>query len=213
MTDFTAAELAELRTGLRRFGVFIALESDPPCRYWGGVGNIQPGTNAVDETGTTYKGFGEITEVDDLLSVFDGTASRISLSVAQIPVSVFSTVAAQVADQQAAIQGKEVFIGWAAMGSRWDLLGPVRWEWSGFADSLTVRRTGATAAEGQASWALILSCGDWLTGVRRPGLSFLADNDQKTRAAILNPTANPDRFAERTGRYSVGTNQPLPVNP
>jgi hypothetical protein len=212
MAEFTTAELKALKAGLPRFGVFVALLAEPAAYWWGGVGKIRPGVNRVDETGQTYKGFGELTDIDDLLNVFDGSASRIALTVSQVPINVFGAVAPQIAEQQAAIQGKEIYIGWVAMDSDWQPLGPVRWEWPGFADSLTVNHRASSTANGPAGWALTLSCGDWLTGIRRPGLSFMADNDQRARALLLNPAARPDRFCERTGRYSIGTEKPLPVN-
>lgn len=214
MPDFTTAELAELRAGLSRFGIFFHLATPTPCRWWAGVGNIKPGVNAVDlASGAIYKGAGEIVEYDDLLSLFDGTSSRISLSVQQVPVSVFAGVAANIAAQQAAIQGKEVYIGWVAMDRDWAPLAAVHWEWSGFADGITAAYRASTSAEGPATWSLSLSCGDWLTGIRRPGLSFMADNDQRARGLILNPGEPEDRFCERVGRYSVGTEKPLPINP
>lgn len=214
MPDFTTAELAALRAGLPRFGLFFHFATTPAVRDWAGVGDIKPGINAVDlSDGATYKGRGEIVEYDDILNLFDGTSSRIALGLQRIPVNAFASVSSQLPALQAAVQGKEIFIGWVAMDADWRPMSAVHWEWSGFGDGLTAYYRAANSADGPAVAGLSLSCGDIWTGMRRPGLSFMADNDQRARGLILNPGEPEDRFCERVGRYSVGTEKPLPINP
>lgn len=201
--SFSAQELEELRTGLRRFGVFFLLHTDELLRYWLGVGDIKPGMNAIDvSSGAVYKGLGEIIDVDPIYHLFDGTASRLTLSVSNVPESIFAEIAPSIAEQQAIIQGKEIDIGWCALDRGWQPIGPIRWDWFGFADLIRVRHTASESYDGVAGWSISLSCGDWLTGTRRAGLSFLADPDQRRRSFILNPSLPADRFAERTGLLS-----------
>jgi hypothetical protein len=211
MTALTAAERRELRAGLPRFGVFFHLAAAPPVRLWLGVGAIRPGVNAVDAAaGAVYRGWGEIVDVEAIQHLFDGTASRLAFTLSDVPSRVFAAIAPEIAAQQAAIQGRTVHVGWCAMGADWDMLGPIHWEWFGFADLIRVRHAAPEDAAAPAVWSVSLSCGDWLTGNRRPGLSFMSDPDQRARAARLNPTADPDRFFDRVGLYSAGVEKPWP---
>ena len=202
-----AAELTHLASGLPRLGAFFHLAATPAVRLWLGVGPIAPGVNTVDTTGATYRGIGELLDVPAFSHLFDGTADRAEFSIAGIPQTVLAQIAPQLAAQQAAIQGKEVHCGWAAMGYAWELLGPIHWEWFGFADLIRVRHSHGGGADDPASAVLTLSCGDWMTGRRRAGLSFLTNPDQQRRSA---PGYPPDRFAERVGLYSQGTEKAWP---
>ena len=206
----TPAESAFLAAGLPRLGVFFQLGIAPPVRLWLGVGGVKPGVNALDDAGALYRGAGELLDVPAFAHLFDGTADRVEFSIAGMPESVLHEIAPQLGDAQQLIQGKPVYVGWCAMGYSWELLGPVYWEWFGFADLIHVRHVGASDAYAPHTVTLALSCGDWMTGRRRAGLSFLTDPDQKRRAAILNPGANPDRFAERVGMYHAGVEKSWP---
>jgi len=205
----TAAEFLE--AGLPRLGVFFHLAISPPVRLWLGVGNIQPGANAVDTTGAEYRGLGELLDVPAFSHLFDGSAERLEFSIAGMPTSALSEIAANLMAAQQQIQGKPVYVGWAAMDYGWGLFEPIHWEWSGFADLIHVRHAGAADAFAPHTVTLALSCGDWMTGRRRAGLSYYTDADQKRRALALNPAAAPDRFCERAGVYNQGVEKNWPL--
>ena len=204
------AERTHLAAGLPRLGAFFHLAATPPVRLWLGVGDIAPGVNTVDAGGAIYRGIGELIDVPAFAHLFDGTADRAEFVISGIPETALAQIAPQLAQQQAAIQGREVHAGWCAMDYQWQMLGPIHWEWFGFADLIRVRHDHGSGADATASAVLTLSCGDWMTGRRRAGLSFLSDPDQKRRSAVLNPVAAPDRFAERVGLYHHGTEKPWP---
>lgn len=207
----TAAEFLE--AGLPRLGVFfhVNLPTLPNIRLWLGVGDIQPGINVLDPNpGTTYRGLGELLDVPAFSHLFDGTADRVDFGIAGMPQSVLSEIAANLMAAQLEIQGQAVYVGWAPMDYQWQLAEAIHWEWSGFADLIHVRHVGAADAFAPVGVTLSLSCGDWMTGRRRAGLSYYTDTDQKRRAAILNPAAVPDQFCSRAGNYNHGVEKNWP---
>ena len=206
-----ADELTHLAAGLPRLGAFFHLAADPVVRLWLGVGGIAPGVNTVDATGATYRGVGELLDVPSFAHLFDGTADRAEFLISGIPETVFAQIAPLLAAQQAAIQGKQVHVGWAAMGYEWQLLGPIHWEWFGFADLIRVAHTHGSSTDDPATATLALSCGDWMTGRRRAGLSFLTNPDQQRRAYLAHPELPVDRYAERVGSYFQGVEKAWPL--
>ncbi len=201
---FNPDELQHLSQGLARLGAFFHLACDPAVRLWLGVGNIEPGINMVDTLGTSYRGMGELIDVPAFSHLFDGSADRVEFIISGISPTVFAQISPLLGEQQDEVQGKRAYVGWAALDYQWQLLGPIHWEWFGFADLIRLRHTGGSDASSPATATLSLSCGDWMTGRRRAGLSFLTDPDQRRRAARHNPTLAPDRFAERVGLYHQG---------
>jgi hypothetical protein len=204
------AEFMWLGSGLPRLGLFFHLACVPPVRLWLGVGAIQPGANTVDAAGATYRGAGELLDLPSFSHLFDGTADRVEFGLSGVPESVFAEIAPAIAEQQAAIQGRPVYAGWAAMDYAWQLVGPIHWEWFGFADLIRAAHNAGGAATDPGTAVLTLSCGDWMTGRRRAGLSFMTDPDQRRRAAELNPELAPDRFCERVGLYHQGAEKRWP---
>lgn len=191
-TTYNDDELAELRAGLPRFGAFFRLEADPVVRLWLGVGGIKPGVNALDVSADVeYRGMGEMIDVPAFQQLCDGSTQRVEFTISDIPPTAFEDIGAQLADQQAAIAGAPVAAGIGIMGYRWQLLGPIRWQWDGFADYLSARRSGGSGPSDPAMWTLRLCCGDWLSGRRRAGLSYWTDQDQQRRYPG-------DKFCERT---------------
>lgn len=182
MPTFNSLELAQLKAGLPRFGLFFRLDADQVIRLWLGVGKIRPGTNALDASANVeYKGFGEIAELPAFLSNTDGSADRVTFSFSGIPPAVFAQIAPHVGAQQILIQGKPCAAGYAIMGKRWELLGVIRWQWDGFADFLALRQPTSDSPDQPETWTLELSCGDAWTGRRRAGRSYWSDQDQQSR--------------------------------
>lgn len=193
---YNAAELVQLKAGLPFFGVFFRLDAAPVVRLWTGVGMIEPGVNALDTVaGASYRGIGQLTDLPALQQLTNGTTQRVQFAFSKIPPDVFGDIAAQLQDQQAAIAGKAVAVGIGIMGPDWQLLGPVRWQWDGYADFLSVELAGGSSAGDPSTWSLKLNCGDWMSGRRRAGLSYWTDQDQQARSPG-------DRFCERTPRLT-----------
>jgi hypothetical protein len=190
--QFSAVELEALESDAFNIGVFFQLRTDPVQRLWLGAGVIEPGTNAVDATGETYNGLGEIATVPEFQQLINGAAERVNFDVSGVGVT--ADILATAAGEQGAIKQKPVLVGIMLMSNdgKWTALGAVRWIWRGFADFMTFNVSGAS---GETVRKISLSVGSVMTGRRRRGASFYTDQDQQARS-------EGDRFCERAASYS-----------
>ncbi len=189
--DLTATEEAALERDLQRLGVFFRIETDPVVRLWAGIGYIAPGY-ASDPAGALYKGFGQLANVPALAQLINGQADRVTLTISgKLPIASMLGVSS------AAVKGKACGIGFALLGSEFELLGPVRFR-PYRADALTAAQTEQADVTNPWVRTIALSIGSQMTNRRRPAPSYFTDHDQKRLSALSNPGGNPDRFCERT---------------
>jgi hypothetical protein len=186
------AEYAALDGGSYRIAYFFRLATDPVVRLWCGVGKIEPGINAIDETGAVYIGFGEITDIPAFRQLINGQAERVDFTLSGVTPEIL-----QVASEQDApnVKGRDCAIGFALMDDGWQLMGQIKWIRRYTADYLGISQTVTENPQDPIVRTVTLSVGSLMTGRRRPGLSYFTDQDQKRRS----PT---DRFCERTTLYT-----------
>lgn len=193
------AELAVLESGLQRIGIFFRLATDPVVRLWLGVGNIEPGVNVLDETGSTYRGFGEITDVPEMNQMINGAAQRVEFSLSGVSGEVMAVASANDAEE---VKGKLASVGLGIFDQDWSLLGPIRWVANYTADFLSVQQSASEDPQTIVR-TVSLSCGSLMTGRRRPGRSYFTDQDQQSRYPG-------DMFCSLVGRYAHGFNKAWP---
>lgn len=176
--SFSDEELAALDRGVMRIGIFFRLDVAPePVRLWLGIGIIEPGINVFDAAGAQYLGFGEMREVPGISQLINGAAERVEFTFSGVSGAVLTIASGGDAEQ---VKGKAAAVGFALMGSDWQLLGPVHWLAYYVADFLA----GDQAVTGDGSSitrTLTLSCGTRFTGRRRPSFSYFSDADQQAR--------------------------------
>jgi hypothetical protein len=209
MSAFNAAVLRELKAGAPRKGIFFYLASDPPVRIWLGVGAIRPGVNVLDEFEETYLGFGEITDMPALQQLCDGSSEQVEFTISGIPPTVFRNLGPHMREQNAAIVGKFIAVGWGVFDDRWQLLDSVWWEWFGFGDFLRLNHAVPEGARSPDTWDLQLIAGSWNTGRGRAGMLLWTHPHQARRALELNPLAPTDLFCEQTVNMT-DTEKPWP---
>lgn len=188
--SFNAAELAALKTGTRRIGVFFLLQTDTPVRLWLGYGKIKPGVNAYDLTGEVYKGFGELQNVPAIKQLLNGAAERVQFVLSGVKGDVLDAVG----NDSEVVKGKPVRVGYALMGADWQLLGPIHWLASYTADYIAVDQP-PTQLDQPIVRTIGLSCGTRNTGKRRPLYGYFTDADQQARSPG-------DRFCSLVQNYS-----------
>lgn len=211
---FSPAEIAALTAGAPRRGLFMRLATDPLVRLWLGVGKIRPGINALDLVeGVEYRGFGELLDLPAFQQLCDGSAERVSFSVSGVPTSVFAEIAPLLSEQQEAIAGRTISVGYALLDYDWQPLGAIRWSWDGTADFLRAVRPVVDDAAAPEVWTVTLSAGSAMTGRRRPGRAYWTQQDQGPRSLALNPGDPVDRFCERTPLYSKDVRKTWPSFP
>ncbi|MBX6427133.1 MAG: hypothetical protein IRZ09_14555 [Variibacter sp.] len=193
MATFSEAELQALEAGSARIGAFFFLDTTPAVRLWCGVGNIEPGVNAIDATGAAYKGLGALADVPEFQQLLNGHAERVEFTLSGVSADVLEIASAEDAP---AVKGRLCALGIGLMTEDWSaLLGPVHWLRRYRADFLAVRQDVADDPGQPVVRTVVLSVGSLTTGRRRPALSFFTDQDQQRRSPG-------DRFCERTPLYS-----------
>lgn len=194
--DLSVAELAALDAGNVRIGLFFRLATTPVIRLWLGIGKIEPGVNALDLTGATYTGMGELRNVPEFNQLINGQAERVEFTISGVSGDVLALASAEAND----VKGKEVALGFGLMDSEWSLIGAVRWSRLFIADFLAIKQEPTDDAIVRT---LTLSCASVMTGRRRPGLSYFSDADQQRRYPG-------DKFFERVPRYAQEIRKPWP---
>lgn len=190
--DLTAAELAVLDAGSQRIGIFFYLATTPAVRIWMGVGKMEPGVNAIDLTGQTYNGFGELVDVPVIRTLVNGAAERMEFLLSGVSQQVLDLAA----DDAEEVKNKEGALGFALMDDAWQLIGPIHWVRHFVADFLSLRQAVKEEPEGAVIRTVMLSVGTQATNRRQPPISFFTDQDQQRRGG--SPV---DKFCERAGLY------------
>jgi hypothetical protein len=197
------AELAALESGAVRLGVFFRLDTAPVVRLWLGIGDIQPGVNALDPDGAEYKGFGAIQNVPAFKQLINGKAERVDFTLSGVSGDILAIASGGDAQQ---VKGKRTAVGFAIMAPDWSLLGAVKWCANYVADYLAIQQQVTADPQDPIVRTITLSCGTLMTGRRRPGLSYFSNQDQQARFPG-------DRFCERTPVYANGFNKTWPTFP
>jgi hypothetical protein len=197
--QFTDAENAALAGDYVRIGIFVNIGTAVPLTVWLGIGDIEPGVNRVDETGATYSGLGQLTQVPEFQQLINFNADRWDLGLS----GVSGDVLALTARRAAVVKHKTVSIGFALMDSDWKLLGEIRWSRRGFVDVVSISQDPQSDLNASITRKVSVSVGSQSSGRRRRGLSYLTDVDQQRRSPG-------DLFCERTTAYAQGVTKPFP---
>lgn len=199
--NLSDAELAMLQSDMVNFGIFFRLDVAPdPVRIWLGFGAIEPGTNVFDPMGAQYLGFGEMRDVPEISQLLNGAAERVEFTLSGVSGDVFLIASGDDAEQ---VKGKAVTVGFALMGSDWQLIGPVHWLAYYVADFIGGNQAVA-GPDASIVRALTLSCGTRFTGRRRPSFSYWSDQDQQARFPG-------DTFCSLAPNYAHGYQKTWPV--
>lgn len=183
---------AQIDGHLIRRSVLMHIATDTPVRAWTGVGPFEHPGDAVDVTGGTYLGLGEMQDIPALQQLVNGVASRIELSLSGVDDRIVALADADAPD----VRSKVVTLGLQFFGSDWQPLGDTLWIWDGEADVIRTD-TVSDPSFGRAR-TVTLSVGSLTTGRRRPVLSFFTRAQQRRRSSD-------DAFCDRTGLYSADT--------
>lgn len=180
-----------------RIGVFFRLHLDPVVRLWLGVGHCKAGIDATDGAGATYKGLGTMLNLPAFTQLVNGAADRVEFRLSGVPSEIMALASQEATDE---VKGAALLVGVGVFDADWQLIAQPTWIKRYIADFVRVEMESAT--EG-ITRTVVLSARSFLTGRRRPGLSYWTDADQQA----LHPG---DRFCERTALYSQETSKAWP---
>jgi hypothetical protein len=185
-----------LASGSPRLGVFFRLGITPPARLWLGVGNCEAGIDAEDGDGAVYNGLGEMLGVPAFQQLINGTAERVEFRLSGVSARIAQLASSESAD----VKGVPLLVGLGVFGADWQLLADPTWLKRLTVDYLSIEQEGGG---GGVVRSVSLSARSFLTGRRRPGLSYFTDAEQQGRSPG-------DRFCERTGLYSAEVTKTWP---
>lgn len=183
---------AQIDGHLIRRSVLMHIATATPVRAWTGVGEFEHPGDAVDATGGTYLGLGEMQDIPALQQLVNGVASRVDLSLSGVDDRIVALADADAAD----VRSKAVTLGLQFFGADWQPLGDTLWIWDGEAD--VIRTDSVSSPDFGRQRTITLSVGSLTTGRRRPVLSHFTRAQQRRRSSD-------DAFCDRTGLYSGDT--------
>lgn len=158
-----------------RESYLLRIASDPPARVWSGVGDLEIPADIVEDATATYLGAGQLLSVTDFQHLINGVAERVEFSVSGVNDE---TVRLALEDAPS-VKGAAVHLGRIDFDENWQQLGPVEWEATFRADTLTVDSQGSN---GQRTRTITLSVGTSDTGRSYAPMSFFTDSDQRRRS-------------------------------
>lgn len=173
----------------RRSYIF-RLGSDPVARLWTGWGLLDTPPDAVDPQGARWIGAAGLLSLPALKALINGTAERVRFSLSGV-----SEETVRLANEdKASVRGADLRLGYVDFDDAWRLAGPIRWEWLGIADVVTVE--SAPSEKGRTrTISLSVASADTLRS--NPNLSFYTDADQRKRSPD-------DAFCDQVANITLG---------
>jgi hypothetical protein len=188
-------EVAAIAATQRRVGIFFNLqvpESGPPLNLWFGVGDVVAGVydSFSDlDVPTVFYGRGQFADVPALQQLINGAADRVVISLSGVSDDVLRLVGSH----KHQVPGARLRIGIALFDSYWQILGTVKWIFTGITDYAS--QAIVSTEEGTFQNMVSISVGTRWTARRRPQASYMTDADQQHRSPG-------DEFLKRTIIYT-----------
>lgn len=155
-------------------------------RLWDGAGPY------VDPDLNVWRGASLITGLDAIEQAINGEASSVAFQLSGVPPETAD--AAWELHQSGVLVDAVVRVLIQGCDEHDQPSGSVRTLWTGRLDNVVFE----DAVQGKSALSQVtVICVNKFSFRRQPNGAVLSDADQRARSAILNPGANPDRFAER----------------
>lgn len=159
-----------------RISWLLRIDSDPVCYLWTGIGPLETAPDAVDPTGATWVGAGEIITIPAVHALINGTAQRYNFVLSGVSTE---TMRLALADK-ASVKDAAVRIGRIEFDRDWQPVGPPTWEWLGIADALRIE--GRHGGEAGRERSIMLMVGGADTSRSNPRFAFWTDASQRVRS-------------------------------
>lgn len=158
-----------------RRSYMFRLGSDPVARLWTGWGDLATPADAVDPAGARWLGAAGLLSLPALKVLINGTAERVRFSLSGVNAETVRLAN----EDKATVRGAELRLGYVDFDDRWQLLGPIRWEWLGIADVVAIE-SAPTDRGRTRTISLSVASADTLRS--NPNLAFYTDADQRKRS-------------------------------
>ncbi|ESQ86600.1 hypothetical protein ABAC460_23090 [Asticcacaulis sp. AC460] len=196
-------QLALLRAETVSIVPILYIDTPTPVRAAASFGTFALAGDAVDVTGGTYLGIGEVTGLPSLTSLINGQASRVDLGM--------SAYGVQGADLAAGLETDSSDLRYAGASIGFLVLDPVDlqpvgtpfWLWTGTIDKCSVSKEQSDSDMGPRT-SISISIGSQFVRRRQGNPAYYTDSDQKTRSSD-------DDFCRNVRGYANETTKPWPV--
>jgi len=152
------------------------IATDPVAMFWTGLGNLPVSPDAVITEEAAAWGGGELISIPDFEQLINGLAQRLEFTLSGVSKRTIAFAQAEASQ----VAGARVDIGRITFGPDWQQVGPIEWEWTGEARSLSVGSQDTPNGRSR-SITLTVAAGD--TTRSRAPLSFFTDSDQRRRSS------------------------------
>jgi len=174
----------------------VRIDCDPVALFHGGYGNILLPADPVLGAGPYIaQGAGELVNVPDYQTLINGTAERLEFRLSGVdPETV------RLAREDApSVKDARVDIGFLSFDEDYNQLGPVQWEATFRAKSLSVGR-GVAEIGGTAERTITLTVASGDTRRNRSPMAFFTDADQRRRSGT-------DAIFSNVAQINAGTSR------
>lgn len=175
--SFSAAELAALEndSASLNIGIVYKVRTTPSINLFFGIGDINPGVNAVDTVGETYNGAGALINVQPFQQVINGGAESATFVLSGVNQKVID-----IAETHAnKLLNVECWYGYLLMDQQWQQIGPIHWLWMMLGDYVTTDQRASDGITGPVIRTVSFSMRDQLAARRRARNSYWIDPDQQ----------------------------------
>ncbi len=148
---------------------------DEPARIWSGVGNLVIPADNVEDAPATYIGAGALLDIPTFRQLINGVAERIDFTVSGVDANTMRLAL----EDAPGVKNSAIYIGRIDFDENWQQLGPVEWEATFRADTLTV---DSQSEGGVRQRTIKLSAGTDDTGRSYAPTSYFTDADQRLRS-------------------------------
>lgn len=177
-----------------RVSPLLRIDSDPPARVWGGVGDLVIPADAIEDAPALYLGGGELVQIPELEQLINGTASRISVTVSGVAPETLRLAL----EDAPSVKGAAVHIGLVYFDDALQI-SEVEWLSELRSDALTI--DSSPAEEGRTR-SITLSIGSDFTDRSKAPIALFTDQDQRRRS----PT---DAIFDHVSGINAGTSRPF----
>lgn len=174
-----------------RRSYLFRLACDPPLHLWTGFGPLVTGPDQFDPSGATWKGAAEILSIPDVKLLINGIAERLDFGVSGVSPEAIRLAL----DDRDSVDGAQALLGYVEFDDRWQLTGPIVWEWMGVA-GVIITESGANDGGRTRSITLSIASSDTLRSNPQP--AYFTANDQRKRSID-------DQFCSHVAGISLGS--------
>lgn len=158
-------------------GYIVRIDCDPVALFWSGLRPLRiPADYVVGPDGATAFGAGALVNIPDFQQLINGTSERLDFQLSGVSAETLRLAV----EESASVAGARVDLGRMDFDQYWQPLGPVEWEATFEARSLSVSQ--GVAQQGQTptrTLTLSIASGDTIRA--RAPFAFFTDADQRRK--------------------------------